>query len=60
MLFTNQLKQFLLSAEVSGHKTLGGLNMNLYQAVLGFLAVNRTYLNKSINFDLVKRQMEAI
>ena len=51
---------FLLSAEASGHKTLGGLKMNLYQAVLGFLAVNRTYLKKSINFDLVKKQMESI
>ena len=51
---------FLLSAEANGHRVLGGLKMNLYQAVLGFLSVNGPYINKSINFDSLRKEMESI
>lgn len=50
---------FLLSAEASGHKVLGGLKMNLYQAVLGFLKVNENFLHKSVNFKSIKKVMES-
>ena len=51
---------FLLSAEANDFKILGGLKMNLFQAVLGFLKVNKPFLKSTINFNSIKTQMESV
>ena len=40
---------FLATAELNGHVILGGLEMNKFQAALGFKKVNQKYISKKIS-----------
>ena len=53
MLFISHQRLFLLSAEASGHKVLGGLNESP-QAVLGFLKVNENFFTNQLTLNLLK------